>query len=169
MVTCRLLPFGVFQAIVAAKIRGCQGTEAHFSNATTSAAQRAPAETRFDDLGSRQGSAQGAAIRVAAARAWPESVLSTHAVASDEHSYRAQSAGMPARPERAPVGRHAWWPAPGHSPGAPGASGNGSPSLRSRYTRRRVRSGSLGTFRPGGWSRSPNAGGRPGYSARGRC
>jgi hypothetical protein len=52
-VTCRPLPFGVFQALVAAKIRGCQGTEAHFFNATTSAAQRAPAETRFDDLGGR--------------------------------------------------------------------------------------------------------------------
>jgi hypothetical protein len=53
MVTCRPLSFGVFQALVAAKIRGCQGTEAHFFNATTCAAQRAPAETRFDDLGGR--------------------------------------------------------------------------------------------------------------------
>ena len=52
------LLFGVFQAIVAAKIRGCQGTEAHFFNATTPPAQRAPAETRFDDLGGRQGGAQ---------------------------------------------------------------------------------------------------------------
>jgi hypothetical protein len=58
MVTCRSLLFGMFQAIVAAKIRGCQGTEAHFFNATASAAQRAPAETRFDDLGSSYGGAQ---------------------------------------------------------------------------------------------------------------
>jgi hypothetical protein len=58
MVTCRPLPFSVFQALVAAKIRGYQGTEAHFFNATTCAAQRTPAETRFDDLGGRQGGAQ---------------------------------------------------------------------------------------------------------------
>ena len=38
---------------VAAKLRGGQGTQATFFNATTSAAQRAPAETRFDDLGGR--------------------------------------------------------------------------------------------------------------------
>jgi hypothetical protein len=58
MVTCRPLSFSVFQAIVAAKIRDCQGTEATFFNGTTSAAQRAPAETRFDDLGSSYGGAQ---------------------------------------------------------------------------------------------------------------
>jgi hypothetical protein len=33
--------------------RSSQGTEAHFFNAPTSAAQRAPAETCFDDLGGR--------------------------------------------------------------------------------------------------------------------
>jgi hypothetical protein len=53
MVTCRPLPFSVFQALVATKIRGYQGSEATFFNGTTSAAQRAPAETRFDDLGGR--------------------------------------------------------------------------------------------------------------------
>ena len=50
MVTCRPLPFGAFQALVAAKIRGCQGAQAIFFNATTSAVQRASAEIRFDDL-----------------------------------------------------------------------------------------------------------------------
>jgi hypothetical protein len=53
MMTCRLLLFGVFQAIVAAKLRGCQGSEATFFNGTTSAAQRTSAETGFDDLGGR--------------------------------------------------------------------------------------------------------------------
>ena len=53
MVTYRSLPFSVFQALVATKIRGYQGTEAHFFNAMTSAAQRTPAETRFNDLGGR--------------------------------------------------------------------------------------------------------------------
>ncbi len=113
----------MFQALVAAKIRGvAKALKLLFSTprfprrkgplprpiSTTSVVVRAVR--------------RWGAIRVATARAWSESGLSTHAVASDERELKRTKRRNACTPWARTVGRHAWWPALRHSPSAPGAS-----------------------------------------------